>query len=87
MSGEVLARLEVAKRRLLNVLRDNVVATARTLEQKISDAGPGHMRVDPHALLNARKQLEDGGTSPGTWKPAHPGSISVRPPPTLSSPG
>ena len=61
MSGPASERLELAKRRLVNVLRDNVVAAMRTLEQKISDAGPGGMRIDPHALLNARKQLEGEG--------------------------
>ena len=29
----------------------------RTLEQKISDAGPGNQRVDPHNLTKARKLL------------------------------
>ena len=61
MSDPVSERLALARRRLVNVLRDNVVASARTLEQKISDAGPGAMRIDPHALSNTRKQLEEEG--------------------------
>ncbi len=33
----------------------------RTLEQKISDAGPTNQRVDPHNLTTARKRLERSG--------------------------
>jgi hypothetical protein len=37
------------------------VANSRTLEQKISDAGPNPQRVDPHILSPVRQQLlEDG---------------------------
>lgn len=31
---------------------------ARTLEQKIADAGPFNQRIDPHILTLARKELE-----------------------------
>jgi hypothetical protein len=55
------ARLAIAERRLRAVLRSNVVATARTLEQKISDAGPGAQCVDPHILTIARKRLMEQG--------------------------
>ena len=54
--GEV-DRLALACRRLLRVLGRHGVATARTLEQKISDAGPGDQRIDPHVLTTARRQL------------------------------
>src|SRR5688572_1250177 len=33
----------------------------RTLEQKISDAGPFPQRVDPHVLTTARNELRDTG--------------------------
>ena len=54
-------RLAIAKRRLELVLKARTVAAWRTLEQKISDAGPGPMRVDPHVLTQARKKLVDLG--------------------------
>jgi hypothetical protein len=47
-------RLEIGKRRIANILRNHVAATLRTLEQKISDAGPTNQRVDPHLLTNAQ---------------------------------
>lgn len=34
-----------------------VVASARTLEQKISDAGPNNQRIDPHILTTVRNNL------------------------------
>lgn len=57
----------------MKVLKAQKVAGARTLEQKISDAGPNPVRVDPHALTNARATLEAQGTiirinqSNSTW--------------------
>ena len=54
-------RLTLACRRLLRVLGRHGVATARTLEQKISDAGPGDQRIDPHVLTRARRQLVEEG--------------------------
>lgn len=54
-------REELAEKRIRNVLREHVIVTARTLEQKISDAGPGPMRIDPHVLGGARKKLIDEG--------------------------
>ena len=54
-------RIALAQRRLQLVLRTSVVANWRTLEQKISDAGPGAMRVDPHILTQARAALIDQG--------------------------
>lgn len=50
-------RREVAERRLVNILRDHGIAVMRTLEQKISDAGPGNQRIDPHILSISRDEL------------------------------
>ena len=52
-------RVELAKRRIINILTTYKIALARTLEQKISDAGPFDQRIDPHVLTNARKELEE----------------------------
>ena len=54
-------RLELAKKRLRSVLQTHGVATARILEQKISDAGPNDQRIDPHILTSARNELEAEG--------------------------
>ena len=51
-------RQDIAKARLVNILKAHKAAGARTLEQKISDAGPNPLRVDPHVLTNARAILE-----------------------------
>ena len=55
-------RLSLAAKRLIAILRTHSIATARTLEQKISDAGPTNQRIDPHVLTVARKALLDDGT-------------------------
>jgi len=55
------SRAGIAARRLGSILRAHIVATARTLEQKISDAGPGNQRVDPHILTEARNDLVKSG--------------------------
>jgi hypothetical protein len=52
----------LATKRLVVNLRAHGVANARTLEQKISDAGPYGQRIDPHILTPVRKQLETDGT-------------------------
>src|SRR2546428_4766288 len=54
-------RLQLAKIRLRSILLKHVIATARTLEQKISDAGPFNQRIDPHVLTKARNQLVSEG--------------------------
>lgn len=54
-------RFELAKKRIRNILRAHGVATARILEQKISDAGPSDQRVDPHVLTEARNDLTARG--------------------------
>jgi hypothetical protein len=66
-------RQRIARTRLVRVLRRHGIATWRTLEQKIADAGPGPMRIDPHILTPVRKQLEREGVferrneAGGTW--------------------
>jgi len=47
----------IARKRLLRILENHGVANARTLEQKISDAGPNPQRVDPHILTSVRNAL------------------------------
>ena len=54
-------REELARKRLLSVLRRHGIATARTLEQKISDAGPSNQRIDPHILTPVRTSLLENG--------------------------
>ncbi len=49
--------LALAQKRLVSVLRARTIATDRTLEQKISDAGPNNQRVQPLVLTQARKAL------------------------------
>lgn len=50
-------RHDLGVTRVRNILREHVVASARTLEQKISDAGPNDQRIDPHVLTEVRKAL------------------------------
>ena len=38
-----------------------MIASWRTLEQKISDAGPFDQQIDPHVLTNARDELLGDG--------------------------
>jgi hypothetical protein len=54
-------RIALAQKRLLRVLGNHTVASARTLEQKISDAGPFPQRIDPHILTAARDGLAREG--------------------------
>lgn len=54
-------RNALAEKRLRSVLGKLGVANARTLEQKISDAGPYGQRIDPHVLTPVRQQLQDEG--------------------------
>jgi hypothetical protein len=55
------AREQIAETRLLRVLGTHTVANQRTLEQKISDAGPYNQRIDPHILNDVRKRLMKEG--------------------------
>jgi len=50
-------REEIARTRILRVLKNHGVANMRTLEQKISDAGPYSQRIDPHVLTCVRNTL------------------------------
>jgi len=52
---------EVARRRILNILRQRRVAAKRQLETKISEAGPPIMRAQPHHITKALSQLEESG--------------------------
>ena len=60
MSSDLYIKLGAL--RIQNILRKLKIATMRTLEQKISDAGPPNQRVEPLHLTTARKKLEDLGT-------------------------
>lgn len=50
-------REALAEKRLIVNLRTHGIATARTLEQKISDGGPFNQRIDPHILTPVRNRL------------------------------
>jgi hypothetical protein len=54
-------REELAKKRILSILKKHGIATSRTLEQKISDAGPFNQRINPHVLTPVRNQLIEKG--------------------------
>jgi hypothetical protein len=50
-------RVAIAERRILSILKKQTAATLRTLEQKISDAGPNPQRVEPFLISAARNNL------------------------------
>jgi hypothetical protein len=52
-----LERIAVGIQRLLNVLERELIAGIRTLEMKISDAGPQELRIEPHLLGLAGLEL------------------------------
>ncbi|HEY6765272.1 MAG TPA: hypothetical protein VI386_10895 [Candidatus Sulfotelmatobacter sp.] len=54
-------RIDLAKRRLGSILRTHVVSNARTLENKIADAGPTNQRIDPHVLTQASGEMVRAG--------------------------
>lgn len=54
-------RIELARKRLVKALDANTACLARTLEQKISDAGPNPQRIDPHILTTVRTTLVKEG--------------------------
>jgi hypothetical protein len=56
-----LQRLELAKKRIRSVLGRHIIASHRTLEQKIADAGPSNQRINPHVLSNALHELGTTG--------------------------
>ena len=51
-------RRQLATKRLQNVLGSLTIANGRTLENKISDAGPLNQRIEPHVLTPVRQLLE-----------------------------
>lgn len=51
-----------AKLRLTRVLTRHGAAIARTIEQKISDAGPFNQRIDPHILNPVRNEMVQQGS-------------------------
>lgn len=54
-------RLALARRRILSVLTKHRVCSGRTLENKVADAGPTHMRIDPHVITNGLRDLREAG--------------------------
>jgi hypothetical protein len=54
-------RIKLGKKRVRNILLAQTVACDRTLEQKISDAGPNPQRVEPSVLTEARNALVKEG--------------------------
>lgn len=56
-----LQRVELAKKRIRSVLTRHTIASHRTLEQKIADAGPSNQRINPHVLSNALHELATTG--------------------------
>src|SRR6266849_812383 len=54
-------RRALARNRLAKILRTHIIATERTLEQKISDAGPTDQRIEPFILTKALRDLGHTG--------------------------
>lgn len=52
-----IEREQVARKRIVSILKKQVVANWRTLEHKIGDAGPNPVRVQPHILTPAKREL------------------------------
>jgi len=52
---------EIARRRIRRILGSRRVASKRQLETKISEAGPPHMRPDPHHISDALEELIEAG--------------------------
>src|ERR1700720_4379559 len=65
-------RIELGKRRILNILKAQTVACDRTLEQKIADAGPNPQRVEPSILTESRKALLAEGLIVGEKRASGP---------------
>lgn len=56
-----IERDAIARKRIVSILKKQGVANWRTLEHKISDAGPNPVRVQPHILTPAKKDLVKKG--------------------------
>lgn len=54
-------RERIGRERVLRLLNKHGVATMRTIEQKIADAGPFNQRINPHILTAVRSQLTQRG--------------------------
>src|SRR5208337_4364071 len=54
--------VQIAKRRVLSVLRRRRFASNRQLEKKISEAGPGDMRPEPMKVSTAITELVASGS-------------------------
>jgi hypothetical protein len=54
-----LDRITIAKNRIQSILDREIVAHQKTLEQKISEQGPDPLRVDPHLVGLAIRDLVD----------------------------
>ena len=70
---KVRAWIEIGKKRIQQILFTRIVANPRTLEQKISDAGPFNQRTEPLYLTRARVELEREGIIDSRW-----GSVGIR---------
>lgn len=58
-NAAALERIALAKKRVLSILDRETVAHHRTLEQKIAEQGPVTMRVDPHLVGLALKDMQN----------------------------
>lgn len=61
VNEKVEARIALARKRVASVLTRHGVAHLRTLEQKISDAGPTNQRIEPVLLTRAMTRMRDDG--------------------------
>jgi hypothetical protein len=79
-------RLALARRRILSVLKAQRVCSGRTLENKIADAGPTNMRIDPHVITNALRQAgRDGQVRVMRRQTAHWYTLPSLPEPEINS--
>jgi len=53
--------VEIARRRILRILRTRRLASPHQLETKIAEAGPSYMRVNPHHISTALTSLRADG--------------------------
>lgn len=54
-------REDIARIRIVRLLENHGIANSRTIEQKISDAGPFGQRIHPHILTGVRNTLVQEG--------------------------
>lgn len=71
-SATVRARIGIAKDRIQKILDRERVSHQKTLEQKISDQGPVNLRVDPHLVGLALKDLLELSRLKVTQHSSHP---------------